>query len=490
MKRINSIGVQIFFQILCDFLAISLSFFIQYWFRFHSGFIPIYIVPDFLTTIITYLLFLVYWYIILFFSGLYKNWYEISPFEEITSILKAVLFGTLILIFLIYFDSENSPRMLFLLYMVVFSVSLIIFRMLNRQLQKTLRMKGKIKIPSILIGDINNSIEMFKEISSQKNWGFELKSILIFDEKFKNFEKRENENDQFISDFEKILAQNSNSSQIIIFNDCKNYETILDARQIEAVIITKSCADPDLLLDIATKATDNNIRVKIHPELYENFSGQSRTQNLWGIPLMEINTKIFRPWQEIIKRGFDIIFSLFVLTIGLPFWIIIGILVKLTSPGPVFFVQDRVGKDGKIFKMYKFRSMYHNQPPSKPSFTQNNDPRVTKFGRFIRKTHLDEIPQFFNTLKGDMSVVGPRPEVPALVEAFSKALPHYRRRLKIRPGITGWWQIKYTVYEFSLDEIRNRLKDDFYYIENFSLRLDFEIILRTVWLIFKGHGQT
>jgi len=123
-------------------------------------------------------------------------------------------------------------------------------------------------------------------------------------------------------------------------------------------------------------------------------------------------------------------------------------------------------------------------------WTELNDPRVTKFGRFIRKTHLDEVPQFFNTLKGDMSVVGPRPEVPALVETFSNALPHYRRRLKVRPGITGWWQIKYTIYEFSIDEIRNRLKDDFYYIENFSLRLDFEIILRTVWLIFKGHGQT
>jgi len=483
---VNSIKLQILFQVAFDFLAISVSFFIQYWFRFHSGYVPIYIIPDCTTTIITYFLFIFYWYIILFFSGMYKNWYEISPFEEITAILKAVLFGTVIIIFLVYFDSENSPRMLFLLYMIVFSSTLFIGRMLNRQVQKTMRIKGKIKIPSILIGDRKNALEMFKEIYSQKNWGFELNSILLFDENINNG----NINNEFLDEFKSELQQKSNNSPIEIISNCDYYEQMLDTKKIEAVIIAKSYANADQLLDIATKATDKNIRVKIQPELYEIFSGQSRTQNLWGIPLMEISTKIFRPWQEVAKRGFDIIFSLLVLILGLPFWILIGILVKATSPGPMLYVQNRVGKDGKVFKIYKFRSMYHNQQQVKPSFTENNDPRVTKFGRFIRKTHLDEIPQFFNTLIGEMSVVGPRPEVPDLVETFSKALPHYRRRLKVRPGITGWWQIKYTIYEFSIDEIRNRLKDDFYYIENFSLRLDFEIILRTIWLIFKGHGQT
>ena len=484
----NSIRIQILFQIICDFIAISLSFYIQYWFRFVSGFIPIYITPDFSTTLITYFLFLIYWYIILFFSGMYKNWYEISPFEEITSILKSVLFGTLILIFLIYFDSENSPRMLFLLYMVVFSLTLIIFRMLNRQIQKSMRMKGKIQIPSILIGDKNNALLMYKDITSQRNWGFSLKSILLFDDDYKNGNVANKNEIVNVLDYD--IKENSNNLPVEIICDCENYEQILDPRKIEAVIITKSCASPDLLLDIATKATDKNIRVKIKPELYEIFSGQSRTQNLWGIPLMEISTKIFKPWQEILKRSFDIIFSLLVLIIGLPLWILVGLLVKFTSPGPILFVQDRMGKDGKIFKIYKFRSMYDNRTIRGSGWTENNDPRVTKFGRFIRKTHLDEIPQFVNTLKGDMSVVGPRPELVDLAEGFSKQLPHYRRRFKVRPGITGWWQIKYTVYELSIEEVKNRIRDDFYYIENFSLKLDFEIILRTVWLIFKGHGQS
>ena len=124
------------------------------------------------------------------------------------------------------------------------------------------------------------------------------------------------------------------------------------------------------------------------------------------------------------------------------------------------------------------------------NWTQVNDPRVTKFGRFIRKSHLDEIPQFWNVLIGDMSVVGPRPEQPKIVEELTRELPYYKRRLIVRPGITGWWQVKYTVYEFSVEEVKNRLKDDFYYIENLSLQLDFEIIVRTVWLVVKGHGQT
>ena len=483
----NSIRIQIFSQIICDFIAISVSFFIQYWFRFNSGFIPIFITPDFSTTLITYFLFLVYWYIILFFSGMYKNWYEISPFEEISSILKSVFFGTILLIFLIYFDSENSPRMLFLLYVIVFSTTLIIFRMLNRQFQKSMRIRGKIKIPSILIGDQSNASKMFQEIVSQRNWGFDLKSILLFDDNLQN--SNTHNIDNFIN-FQQNNNSNDDSVAIDVLCDCNDYDQLLDRRKIEAVILTKSCASPDLLLDIATKATEKNIRVKINPELYEIFSGQSRTQNLWGIPLMEISTKIFKPWQEIIKRGFDIVFSLLVLIIGLPLWILVGLLVKLTSPGPVFFIQDRAGKDGKTFKIYKFRSMYSNRENRGSGWTENNDPRVTKFGRFIRKTHLDEIPQFLNTLKGDMSVVGPRPELADLAESFSKQLPHYRRRFKVRPGITGWWQIKYTVYELSLDEINNRIRDDFYYIENFSLKLDFEIILRTIWLIFKGHGQS
>jgi exopolysaccharide biosynthesis polyprenyl glycosylphosphotransferase len=243
-------------------------------------------------------------------------------------------------------------------------------------------------------------------------------------------------------------------------------------------------------MEITSIAEDNNIRIKIEPDLYDAFTGQTQTRNLWGIPLIEINTEIIKPYQRLLKRTFDIVFSLLVILIGFPIWFIVGVIVKTTSKGPIFYVQNRIGKDGKVFKIFKFRSMTNEQKIKTPNWTSSNDPRVTPFGRFIRKSHLDEIPQFWNALIGDMSVVGPRPEQPHFVEEFTKAIPQYARRHKVRPGLTGWWQVKYTSYELSLEEIKNRLKDDFYYIENYSFKLDMEIVIRTVWLVVKGHGQT
>ncbi|MCX6146032.1 MAG: sugar transferase, partial [Candidatus Kapabacteria bacterium] len=199
------------------------------------------------------------------------------------------------------------------------------------------------------------------------------------------------------------------------------------------------------------------------------------------------------PWQEVAKRIFDVIFSAIVLVLGSPFWLLTMLIIRIESKGNTIFKQERVGKDGKIFKIYKFRSMISEEEQLKRKqwtiWTAVNDPRVTKFGKFIRKTHLDEVPQFFNVLIGDMSVVGPRPENAKLMKEFTEEVPSFPRRLKVRPGITGWWQIKYTTYEFNIQEIENRLKDDFYYIENMSIKFDLEIIIRTVWCVIKGHGQ-
>ncbi|MFM8439013.1 MAG: sugar transferase, partial [Candidatus Kapaibacterium sp.] len=178
-----------------------------------------------------------------------------------------------------------------------------------------------------------------------------------------------------------------------------------------------------------------------------------------------------------------------VLVIGLPLWILIAVIVRLESKGPALFSQQRIGRNGSVFRIYKFRSMVQDAEKHGQQWTKVGDPRVTRFGYFLRKTHLDEIPQMWNILVGDMSVVGPRPEQPKYVEYFSTHIPYYNRRHKVRPGLTGWWQIKYTSYDESLDEIKNRIRFDFYYIENMSLRLDVEIIVRTAVLMFRGHGQ-
>lgn len=463
----NNYRIQILLQIVFDFFAISFSFLFQYWFRFHSGIVAVTLTPDFETTIVTYILFLSFWFITLFVSGLYKNWYEQSPFDELKSVFKSVLIGTLIIIFFVYTDSTSSPRMMFLIYFFVFFFILSFGRFFQRQIQKKLRNKKIIQIPVILIGDYSHCVNFYEKILASPNWGISVVGILV--------------PNSFLPD--------NTLKNIPIHLGLDVLDDAIKLLRPEVLVLLSTKSSPDELLAIANKAADYDLRVKIQPDLYEVFTGHTRARTLWGLPLIEISTQILKPYQVFLKRTFDIIFSLLILIIGLPVWIGIAILVKITSPGPIFYVQERVGKDGKIFKMIKFRSMRISDKKTKPSWTVQNDPRVTGFGRFIRKTHIDEIPQFWNAFIGDMSVVGPRPEVPKFVEEFSREIPQYKRRLKVRPGLTGWWQIQYTSYEFSLDEIKNRLKDDFYYIENFSLTLDLEIIIRTIWIMIKGHGQ-
>jgi exopolysaccharide biosynthesis polyprenyl glycosylphosphotransferase len=261
-----------------------------------------------------------------------------------------------------------------------------------------------------------------------------------------------------------------------------------DFHKPDTLLITTGIGDQSKIFDIANYAASKNLRVKIEPDLYHIFTGQTKAHNIYGIPLIEISPQLLKPWQEFTKRLFDLLFSTMVIILGLPLWILLAIGVKIDSPGPVFYKQIRVGKNGREFYIYKFRSMRQSSDKTQ-RWTTVGDKRVTKWGKLIRKTHLDEIPQFWNVLKGDMSIVGPRPEQPHFVRDFSEEISYYNRRHVVRPGITGWWQINYGQYEISIDEIKNRTKDDFFYIENMSIKLDLEIVTRTVWCVIKGHGQ-
>ena len=190
-----------------------------------------------------------------------------------------------------------------------------------------------------------------------------------------------------------------------------------------------------------------------------------------------------------IKRFLDLIFSVLFFVIGLPFYIIFGLLIKLDSNGPVLFKQIRTGLQNNVFLLYKFRSMcFLAEAETGPVWTAQNDPRITKVGQYLRRFRLDEFPQLLNVLKGDMSLVGPRPERPFFVEKLKQEYPFYMRRLKVRPGITGWAQIKHP-YDEQLEDVREKLRYDFYYIENVSLWLDLKIIIRTVRVMLSGKGR-
>lgn len=470
--KFRSYHSQIIIQLVFDSIAVILSFLSQYFVRFETGIVGNAIKPEFTQFMLGILFFLAYWLTLFFFFGLYKNWYERSPFEEIFTILKVTFIGCFIIIFIVLNDIQSSPRMLFLIYFAFIATYMIIGRISSREIQKKLRAKGILKIPVIIYGTAQKAYDFYRMSKLAKNWGYHPFGIVL------------TESDEFHK------LENINNIENIVIGTTSNLNEILIKKRPEVLIINSDNTDHNLLLEIVSKCDENGIRVKIQPDLYDIFTGQTRTQNLYGIPLIEIRTQLMKPWQEVTKRIFDIVFSSLVILIGSPIWLLVAIITKLESEGPIFYTQPRVGKNGEVFKIYKFRSMVKDADKHKQKWTSVGDPRVTKWGRFIRKTHLDEIPQFWNVIIGDMSVVGPRPEQPKFVEQFSQSIPHYKRRLKVRPGITGWWQVKYTAHELNEEEIKSRIKDDFYYIENMSLQLDFEIVIRTVYAVLTGHGQT
>jgi len=193
-------------------------------------------------------------------------------------------------------------------------------------------------------------------------------------------------------------------------------------------------------------------------------------------------------WQQSLKRIMDVVISLVAMIVLIPLYLFTAIGVKLSSKGPVLYSQERIGKHGRSFKMHKFRSMYVDAESNGPQLSSENDPRITPFGRFIRKVRLDEIPQFYTVLKGDMSLVGPRPERQYYIDQIVKRAPHYRLLLKVKPGITSWGQVKFG-YASNVDEMVERLKYDILYIENMSIAMDIKILIYTMLIVLQGRGK-
>lgn len=264
--------------------------------------------------------------------------------------------------------------------------------------------------------------------------------------------------------------------------------SIIQQHAVEEVIVAVDSGEHDHISKIMNELEGSGVRIKIIPDMYDILAGSVKMTSIFGTPLIEVNPEIMPAWQFSLKRAVDISFSALALFILTPALLVFALLVRLSSPGPIFFSQERIGKFGRPFMIYKFRTMYLDAERDGPQLSSTSDPRITPIGRWLRRTRMDELPQFWNVLKGDMSLVGPRPERQFFIDAIIEQAPHYRHLHKVRPGITSWGQVKFG-YAENVEQMVRRLKYDILYIENMSLAVDLKILAYTVLIILKGDGK-
>ncbi len=459
---------EILILLLTDIITLCLAWVAYYLIRVESGWITLSIQPDLVVPMVFVYLF---WVLVFFMVGLYRPWSAASRFDELALLFKTISLGCLFLFFAVFVDDQGtsvaaSSRLLIAVYWGVLLVAVSVGRLAIRSIQRRMLIAGIGTRRTLLVGSNDKALALYNEVTKYPALGFRVVGS--------------------VTTLSGELTQIN--PEVPVLGDLDALHDLITEKNIEEILIALDSSDHSLLLDIMAKSNSHNVGMKIMPDLYDIISGQARTNAIYGFPLIEISPQLMTPWEESLKRILDVGVSFVVLILGLPAWGLIAATVKLESPGPVLYKQERVGKDGERFNMIKFRSMREDAEKAGPQWAHKKDPRVTRVGKWLRKLHLDEVPQFINVLNGHMSLVGPRPERPVFVESLSKEIPLYTRRLKVRPGITGWAQVKHR-YDETIDDVRKKVQYDLYYIENMSLRMDMKILFNTALHMLLGRGR-
>lgn len=456
-------------HVVIDAVVIYGSFCFSYYIRFKNHFTR-YLFGLFLPPVSFYrelpqyqsmLLVLVPVYLLLYAKfNLYKPKRFQNQSTEYKNLIQANTCGILFLFIYIFFMKiEHVPRSLIATFYIISMAATLLERFLIKSFLQRARRSGHNLKHIIIIGFSAAAEAYIDRIRANPQWGYMIHGI---------FDDNLNENFQY--------------KNIFCIGKIKDLEKYLQNTAMDEVAITLSLKEYYKLEEIVNMCEKSGVHTKFVPDYYKFITTNPVTEDLNGLPVINIrNVPLTNTVNKLIKRIIDIIGSIICIVLFSPMMIITAILVKKSSPGPIIFCQERVGLHNKPFKMYKFRSM-GVQPPSKErtAWTTHNDPRVTPVGRVIRKTSIDELPQLFNVLKGDMSLIGPRPERPLFVEKFKEEIPRYMIKHQVRPGMTGWAQ----VCGFRGDtSIEGRIEHDLFYIENWTLSFDIKILFLTV---FKG----
>lgn len=412
------------------------------------------------------------WLLFHYITGTYFDLYKKSRLQEVAKTFVVSFFGAIIIFFLLLLnDIVRKYYDYYFTFAVLFSLQFFITNLFRQVILYRVRKNvwnGKVGFGALMVGSSQRANELYVDMKkAEKSYGFHFVGYLELNGSVRNTLTQELKELGKLNALEKVLDENP---------------------EIEEVIIAIESSEHHLLNNIIVRLADRNVTIRIIPDMYDILSRTVRMNHAIGEAFIEIPPLLLTEWQKITKRWFDVIASFFAMLFLSPVLLFVAIRIKLTDGGPIFYLQERLGHYGQPFLIYKFRSMRTNAESSGPQLTRENDDRITPIGKTIRKYRIDELPQFLNVIKGEMSIVGPRAERKYFADKIIEVAPHYRQVFKVQPGITSLGMVKYG-YASTVDEMVKRLKYDIIYIENMSIMLDMKIMIYTVLTVIYGRGK-